>query len=110
MSKEQYFKARLFTYPETAKSSTVFDDDDLQQENALLVLCVRAQPEKDIDEDTVHVWRGYEFEATSAAMDEDLFVEKVIKAYFGPDCKRDNIKIVEEEPGEESDEFLNHFD
>jgi hypothetical protein len=64
VSKEQYFKARLFTYPEVSKSSTVFDDDELQQDNALLVLCVRAQPEIDIEEDTVYMWRGYEFEET----------------------------------------------
>jgi hypothetical protein len=43
-------------------------------------------------------------------MDADLFLERVIKAYFGPEAKRENVKIVEEEPGEESDEFLNHFD
>ena len=62
VSKEQHFKPRLYTYPDFSKSNTVFDDDDLQQGDALLVLCVRAQPEKDIEEDTVFVWRGPDFD------------------------------------------------
>lgn len=42
VKKEKAFKPRLFTYPEFQKSSTVFDDDDLQSDDALLILCVRA--------------------------------------------------------------------
>lgn len=30
VNKEQLFKPRLFTYPDSAKSNTVFDEDDLQ--------------------------------------------------------------------------------
>lgn len=55
---EQHFKPRLFTYPDFSKSNTIFDEDDLQQAEVLIVLCVRAQPEKDIEEDTVFVWKG----------------------------------------------------
>lgn len=69
VSKEQQYKPRLFTYPDFSKSNTVFDDDDLQQENALLVLCVRAANSEDEDdcgtgpeEDTIHIWKGHEFE------------------------------------------------
>lgn len=78
VSKEQHYKPRLFTYPEFTKSSTVFDDDDLQQATALMVLCVRAQPEKDIDEDTVFVWRGPDFEEEDDMSPED-FIDKAVK-------------------------------
>jgi hypothetical protein len=61
VSKEQHYKPRLFTYPDFTQSATIFDEDDIQQPDALLVLCVRALPEKEIDEDTVFVWRGPEF-------------------------------------------------
>lgn len=59
---EQHFKPRLFTYPDFSKSNTIFDEDDLQQAEVLIVLCVRAQPEIDIEEDTVFVWKGPDFE------------------------------------------------
>ena len=63
VSKEQQFKPRLFTYPDFSKSSTIFDEDDLQNGmNLLMVLCVRANPDRDIQEDSVHVWRGGDFE------------------------------------------------
>ena len=61
VSKEQYFKPRLFTYPDFVKSSTIFDQDDLEQENVLLLLCVREQPEKDIERDTVYLWKSPDF-------------------------------------------------
>ena len=81
VSKEQHFKPRLYTYPDFSKSNTVFDDDDLQQGDALLVLCVRAQPEKDIEEDTVFVWRGPDFDQgdDEEALDTEDFIDKVVK-------------------------------
>jgi len=49
VSQEQFFKPRLFTYPDFSKSNTVFDQDDLEQENVMFLLCVRKQPEMDIE-------------------------------------------------------------
>ena len=49
VSQEQFFKPRLFTYPDFSKSNTVFDQDDLEQENIMFLLCVREQPEMDIE-------------------------------------------------------------
>jgi len=107
VSKEQQYKPRLYSYPDFKQSSTVFDEDDLTQENALFVLCVRASPEE-AEEDTVHVWKGYEFESSS--LSEEVFIENVVQAYFGAGVKSSQLRIVQEEPGEESDEFLNYFD
>ena len=110
VGKEQLYKPRLYTYPDFSKSSTVFDDDDLQNEDALLVLCVRAHPEKDIDEDTVFVWRGHEFDDDGGMLSGKEFIDKVIELYWGGEITAGEAKIVEEEPGEESDDFLNFFD
>ena len=41
VSQEQFFKPRLFTYPDFFNSNTVFDQDDLEQENVMFLLCVR---------------------------------------------------------------------
>jgi hypothetical protein len=49
VSKEQHLKPRLFTYPDFSKSNTVFDQDDLEQENVMFLLCVRKRPEMDIE-------------------------------------------------------------
>ena len=106
LSREQMFKPRLYTFPDFSKSSTVFDYDDLQQEDALMVVCVRA--ETDTDKDRVYIWKGHEFEADNGMLTEDEFVERVILEYWGQ--KGGNIERVEEEPGEESDDFLNYFD
>lgn len=75
---EQYYKPRLFTYPDFSKSATIFDEDE-QQENAFLVLCVRAHEEKDIEEDSVYVWRGPIFEEEDGAIDCEEYIDKVIE-------------------------------
>jgi hypothetical protein len=83
VSKEQQYKPRLFTYPAFTKSCTIFDDDDLQQDGALLVLCVRAVDPDDEDADggaeehTMHIWKGHEFDGEGMLSEED-FVNKVI--------------------------------
>ena len=61
VSNEQLFKPRLFTYPESQSSQAVFDLDDLSEEHFIL-LCIRANPDEGIEEDTMHIWRGPEFE------------------------------------------------
>jgi hypothetical protein len=77
------FKPRLFTYPDYSKSNTVFDSDDLEQQDALLILCVRANPELDIEEDAVYVWKGYEFEdegdSSGGSLSKQEYIDKVIE-------------------------------
>jgi len=86
VQEEQHYKPRLFTYPEWRQSSTVFDQEELEQADALLVLCVRAQPERDIDEDTVYVWRGTDFEEdhtnANGINDTQKFIDEVIQQYW----------------------------
>ncbi len=68
---------------------------------------MRAQPDEgEVEEDTLYVWKGYEFESES--LSEEEFIEKVVQAYFGPGLKSTQLRVVHEEPGEESDEFLNY--
>ena len=43
VDQEKYYKARLFTFPDAQSSSTVFEFDDLV-EDQMVILCVRAQP------------------------------------------------------------------
>ena len=58
---EKQFKPRLFIYPNVEQSQTVFDMDDLSEENFLL-LCIKANPEEDL-EDQLYLWKGPDFEA-----------------------------------------------
>jgi hypothetical protein len=80
VSNEQQFKPRLFTYPNTNESQTVFDLDDLQ-EQAFVVLCVRSNPDEGIDEETIHIWRGPEFEAEG--LDPGLYIDQIISKFWG---------------------------
>jgi len=61
VNQEAQYKPRLYTYPDSLKSSTVFDDDDRSEDN-LLVLCVRANPEEGIDSHQLFIWTGSDFE------------------------------------------------
>lgn len=84
----------------------------MQQGDAFLVLCVRACPEKDIEEDTVYLWRGPDFEEDEdeCGLSSEEFIERVIQQYFGEDATSASVRMLEQEPGDESDEFLNFFD
>ena len=81
-------------------------------------MCVRAADSSDedsctgADEDTVHVWRGHEFdvEENGGNLSAEEFIDKVVQQYWGPEHTIDMVRIVEEEPGEESDDFINYFD
>jgi len=59
---EKFYKPKLYQYPEHGQPSTVFDFDDLENDQALLVLCARAEPDNENREtDQVFVWQGFEF-------------------------------------------------
>ena len=60
-----------------------------------MVLCVRALPDDEYRQDhTAYVWTGPNFEVDST-MNEQVFVQKCIKAYWGEQEANKNIaKIV----------------
>ena len=68
----------------------VFDFEDLENTESMLVLCVRKSPgEQYRDEDVCYVWKGQDFDieeyADSAEMDENQFVQKCVEHYWGND-------------------------
>jgi hypothetical protein len=109
VNNEKQFKPRLFTYPNSNESQTVFDLDDLSEE-AFVVLCVRSNPDEGIEEEVLHIWRGPEFEPDS--LDPGMFIDQVIKSYWGDEGVKGALEIekVEQVPGDEDEEFLNYFD
>lgn len=79
VAEEKWLKPKLYNYPEWDSPVAVFDFEDLENMEAMLVLCVRrAEGEEFRSEDTCYVWRGPEFDANdhdeSAQMDENQFV------------------------------------
>jgi hypothetical protein len=73
----------LFSYPDDQPIG-VFDFDELENEEALLVLCARAKPDdEDLNrrEDLCFVWHGCEHDVDN--IDERNFVQKCIEKYFG---------------------------
>ena len=92
VSNEKQFKPRLFVYPVASDSQAVFDLDDLAEE-ALILLCIRANPDEGIDDDTLHIWRGPDFEV--GEVNPGKFISDVISAYWGPDIDQEKIDKVE---------------
>jgi len=116
VAREQQLKPKLFKYPNWNESMTVFDFEDLE-EDALLVLCVRAQigvPGHEHDQHKVFVWKGSEFdeeEANQEVINVQEFVNKVMEQYWA--CRNPqgqfNLAIRNEISGEESEEFNEYF-
>lgn len=114
VEQEKKMKPRLFTYPQIEESSTVFDYEDLM-EDQFLVLCVRPQfnvPGHEHDSHRVFIWRGPEFEEDDEGLiTANEFVDKVMEEYWG--CKNPadqfNIEIINELFGAESEEFTDYF-
>jgi hypothetical protein len=107
-------KPRLFTYPNWNESGTVFDFEDLQ-EDQVLVLCVRALvgvPGHELDQHKAFVWRGPEFDADEEdVISVDEFVQRVLENYWGCKNPQDqfNIQVIYEQFGAESNEFNDYF-
>lgn len=70
--------------------------DDLDEGN-LLVLCVKANPEEGIEEHSLHVWRGSEFEPNE--IDPQDFIQEVMQQYWGEGYDKFEIEKIEEIPG-----------
>lgn len=96
VSQEKFYKAKLYQYPEHGQPSTVFDFDDLENEQALLVLCARAEPENENRMvEQVFVWSGYDFQEITSGkdvLDSQTFVQKCIENYWGS-TESKNLKI-----------------
>ena len=64
MQQEQSLKPKLFNYPEWDSPIAVFDFEELENEDALLVLCVRKEAGNEHRADHVaYVWTGPDFAA-----------------------------------------------
>jgi hypothetical protein len=91
----------------------VFYEDDLEDET-FAILCVRKRDDGFVSmhgeqkEHRMFIWKGLCIEE-----DEDeakQFVRQTLNHYWGETFEDLDIKIQEEIPGEESEEFLNFFD
>lgn len=81
---EHHYKAKIFTFNDWQNPITIFDFDDIENEENFLVLCARADPSDSTRaEDTVYVWHGLGHDVASNEQNE--FVQKCISVYFGPE-------------------------
>lgn len=95
---EKWLKPKLYNYPETDSPVAVFDFEDLENTEAMLVLCVRkADGEEYREEDVCYVWTGPDFDASdfsdSTDMDVNAFVQKCVEHYWGSDRTIDTSKV-----------------
>ena len=116
IQREKLLKPKLFQYPDWSSPSGVFDYEELENTENMLVLCVRQDVGEEYrDEHTCYVWKGPEFDASeheeSAQMDENAFVQKCMAEYWGADKIASlNIKLVNEDPDAQSEAFEYFFD
>jgi len=85
---EQFTKPKLYYYPDADKPSAIFDFEELENQEAMLVLCVRQDLESENRQNhTCYVWKGYEFDPENhpekASITEEQFVAKCIENYWG---------------------------
>ena len=85
-------KPKLFVYPESAGLG-VFEDDEMT-ETAFLCLCT---------EELCYKWVGEYCRVDEGEQNE--YLSKVMNWYYG----KEGVKVVDEEPGEESYDFLDYF-
>ena len=79
-------KPKLFNYPDIKSPIAVFDFEELENTEAMLVLCVRKdEGEEYRDEHVCYVWVGPDFAISdyeeSESLDENLYVQECIKAW-----------------------------
>ena len=65
---DKKYKPRLYTYPDSENSSTVFYEDEMED---LIVLCVKSKCEE--EKDKVYVWKSPSFEDNE--LPEKEFIE-----------------------------------
>ena len=108
---EKIMKPKLFNYPDWDSPVAVFDFEDLENTEAMLVLCVRKDETKEYREEHVcYVWKGPDFNALewseSQEMNENDFVQKCIEQYWGAgNISSLDIRITNELPDQPSEAF-----
>ena len=97
VEQEKKMKPRLYTYPNWNESTTVFDFEDLQ-EDQVLVLCIRAmigEPGHEHDQHRAYVWRGPDFDPEEeSVIPIDEFVQNVLDCYWGCKNPQDQFNIL----------------
>lgn len=77
VKEEQTLKPKLFNYPEWDSPVAVFDFEELENEDALLVLCVKKEQGNEARADHIaYVWTGPTFAAEEH--DTDLSVHEFV--------------------------------
>ena len=63
LQQEKHLKPKLFTYPDWDSPVAVFDFEELENEESMLVLCVKkAEQLENRPEHVCYVWTGPEFD------------------------------------------------
>jgi hypothetical protein len=108
VAEEQLYKVKLFQYPDWQKPSAIFDFEDLDNEEVLLVLCARSKPGDEMrKEDTVFVWHGNEHDVSQEEAKE--FVQKCAGVYYDKQTMQ-GLKVMQEHSGDEGSEFMQFFE
>ena len=108
VAQEQQFKVKLFQFPDWERPTAIFDYEDLENEEVLLVICARAKPDDENRlEDTVYIWHGSEHEVDPEEQKD--FLQKCIQVYYNQ-VNTQGLKIQQEHSGDESPEFMQFFE
>jgi len=114
--KEKLLKPKKYEYPDHDQPTAIFDFEDLENEEAMLVLCVRADPEDTSGFKQQHscfVWRGPDFDIEShpenASLSEWQFIQKCIDNYWGDQASQLQIQVLYEDSDNTSDAFNQFF-
>lgn len=108
VQEEHQYKAKLFQFPDWQKPTAIFDFEDLENDEVLLVLCARAKLGDDKRaEDICFVWHGSEHDVSPD--EQQQFVQQCIGVYYGS-AAADNIKVLQEHSADESAEFMQFFE
>jgi len=94
-------KPGLFTFPNYLECQKVFFYEDLEDED-FYVLVIK-------EEERAYVWRGLGFnEDDDAEISTDEFIKSTVQHFFDI-VNVEDIEVIFESPGEESDHFTSYF-
>ena len=109
LAEEQLFKVKLFTYPDWQTPSAIFDYEDLENDDTIMVLCVKAKKDEEHrQQDTVYVWHGADHKVSQEQ--QKNFLDKCIEQYFGSQASKSKLKILQEYSAQEGDVFMQFFE
>ena len=73
VQQEKALKPKLFNYPDVDSPVAVFDFEELENSEAMLVLCVRQAPDEEYrSEHVAYVWTGPDFNLADYPESEHL--------------------------------------